>query len=190
MRLRSPATSAAVAALLLAVAALAGNVAAQTAVLRGRVLDAVTRAPVPGADVVVSGEASGGRRVLTDPAGRFAVSALAPGMAVVEVTFLGYRPALVSDVVVQTSRPTYVELLLERQAIEVEGLVVSAGAFRSPDAAPTSVRLLAAEELRRTPGGLQDVSRTLLSLPGVRGGVDNRNDLLVRGGGPGENAYY
>jgi hypothetical protein len=147
---------------------------------------------VAGADVVVSGGAlpPGGRRVLTDVEGRFAASGLAPGMAVLEVTFLGYRPALVSDVVLQTSRPTYVEVLLERQAIEVEGFVVRAGAFRVPDAAPTSVRLLAAEELRRTPGGFQDVSRTLLSLPGVLGGVDNRNDLVVRGGGPGENAYY
>jgi hypothetical protein len=45
-------------------------------------------------------------------------------------------------------------------------------------------------EIRRTPGAIGDISRTLLSLPGVLGGVDNRNDLLVRGGGPGENAYY
>ncbi|MHB1193232.1 MAG: TonB-dependent receptor [Longimicrobiales bacterium] len=170
----------------LAALALAHPAAAQTATLRGRVVDAVTRSPVAGADVVVSGA----RRVLTDAEGRFAVGALSPGMVVVEVGFLGYRPALVSEVVVQTSRPTYVEVLLERQAIEVEGFVVRAGAFRVPDAAPTSVRLLAAEELRRTPGGFQDVSRTLLSLPGVLGGVDNRNDLVVRGGGPGENAYY
>ncbi|MEM6647566.1 MAG: TonB-dependent receptor plug domain-containing protein [Bacteroidota bacterium] len=33
------------------------------------------------------------------------------------------------------------------------------------------------------------MSRSLLSLPGVTTGVDNRNDLLVRGGGPSENAY-
>ena len=181
-------------ALLVAAAAaliLAPRASAQTAALRGRVLEAVSRAPVSGADVVVGeAAASAARRVLTDADGRFALTGLAPGMVVVEVSFLGYRSALVSDVVVQTSRSTYVEVLLERQAIEVEGLVVRAGAFRVPDAAPTSVRLLAAEELRRTPGGLQDVSRTLLSLPGVLGGVDNRNDLLVRGGGPGENAYY
>ena len=197
MRLASSALLAVSAALLLAAGGHARPAAAQSpgapsAALRGRVLDAVTRAPVSGADVVVSGEAAGGvaKRVLTDAEGRFAVTRLTPGMVVAEVGFLGYRPALVPEVVVQASRPTYVEVLLERQAIEVEGLVVRAGAFRIPDAAPTSVRLLAAEELRRTPGGLQDVSRTLLSLPGVLGGVDNRNDLLVRGGGPGENAYY
>jgi hypothetical protein len=166
---------------------LAGPLHAQTAVLRGRVIDATSRSPLAGAEVGVMG---GGPRTLTDGDGRFTLDDLAPGMVAVEVRYLGYRPALVAEVVLQTSRSTYVEVAMDRQAIEIEGIVVGAGAFRVPDAAPTSVRQLAAEELRRTPGGLLDVSRTLLSLPGVLGGVDNRNDLLVRGGGPGENAYY
>ena len=38
---------------------------------------------------------------------------------------------------------------------------------------PVSIQVLAAEEVRRTPGGFQDISRTLLSLPGVSGGVDS-----------------
>ena len=171
-----------------ALAALPAPAAAQTAVLRGRVVDAVSRAPVAGADVALV--RGGALRTITDAEGRFTLSGLEPGMAALEVLFLGYRPALLSDLVLQPSRPTFVEVLLDRQAIELEGIVVGAGAFRVPEVAPTSVRVLAAEELRRTPGGLQDVSRTLLSLPGVLGGVDNRNDILVRGGGPGENAYY
>jgi hypothetical protein len=170
-------------ATMLAFAPIAG---AQTT-LRGRVLDAVSRRPLSGAEVTVVGE---GRRTLTDTQGSFVLSDLEPGMAAIEVEFLGYGPALVTDIVIQTSRSTFVEVLLERQAIELEGLVVGAAAFRIPEAAPTSVQILAAEEIRRSPGGLQDISRTLLSLPGVLGGVDNRNDLLVRGGGPGENAYY
>lgn len=137
----------------------------------------------------VAGRAATGR-TFTDGEGRFVLSGLVPRMVAVEARTLGYRPTLRAEVTLQTSRSTYVELLLDRQAIELEGLVVGAGAFRVPEAAPTSVTLLAAEEIRRTPGGLQDVSRTLLSLPGVLGGVDNRNDILVRGGGPGENAYY
>jgi outer membrane receptor for ferrienterochelin and colicin len=49
---------------------------------------------------------------------------------------------------------------------------------------------LAAEEIRRFPGGFEDIVRTVATLPGVavvnEGG---RNDLLVRGGGPSENLY-
>jgi hypothetical protein len=160
---------------------------AQTTILRGRVLDATTLEPLSGAEVTVVDRGAG---VLTRPDGSFVIPGLEPGVVSVEVRFFGYRPALLSETVLQTSRSTYLEARLERQVFELEGIVVGAGAFRVPEAAPTSVQVLAAEELRRTPGGLMDVSRTLLSLPGVLGGVDNRNDLLVRGGGPSENAYY
>jgi hypothetical protein len=151
------------------------------------VLDAESLRPLAGAAVVVEGREA---RALTDAEGRFTLAGLEPGLVAVSVELFGYRTALEAEVVLRSSRPTYVEIRLERQALELEGLVVDAPAFRVPDAAPTSVQLLSNEELRRTPGGLLDVSRTLLSLPGVLGGVDNRNDLLVRGGGPTENAYY
>jgi hypothetical protein len=178
-------SSTAVAMLLLS--GMVSGAAAQTAALRGLVVDAADRRPLQGATVTVVG---GAAQALTDSSGRFTIRELTPGLASVEVTLIGYRAALEAEVVLQTSRPTYVEFRLERQAIELEGLVVGAPAFRVPDAAPTSLTVLSNEELRRTPGGLMDVSRTLLSLPGVLGGVDNRNDLLVRGGGPGENSYY
>ena len=160
---------------------------AQTTTVRGRVMDGADLRPLAGASVTID---SRGAQVLTDAEGRFVIGGLAPGLVAVQADFIGYRSGLEAEVVLQTSRSTYVEFRLERQAIELEGLVIGAPAFRVPQAAPTSVQLLSNEELRRTPGGLLDVSRTLLSLPGVLGGVDNRNDLLVRGGGPSENAYY
>jgi len=166
---------------------LAPGLSAQTTTLRGLVVDAADLKPVASASVTVVDR---GAQVLTGSDGRFAVVGLEPGLVSVQVESLGYATGLVADVVLRTSRSTYVEIRLDRQALELEGIVVGAPAFRVPDAAPTSVQLLSNEELRRTPGGLLDISRTLLSLPGVLGGVDNRNDLLVRGGGPGENAYY
>jgi hypothetical protein len=172
---------------LAALAGTAGSVSGQTTTLRGRVLDGADLRPLQAATVVVVGRDA---RALTGAQGDFAIGGLEPGVVSVRVEVLGYEAALETEVVLQTSRSTYVEFRLSRQALEVEGLVVEAPAFRIPDAAPTSVQVLSNEELRRTPGGLADVSRTLLSLPGVLGGVDNRNDLLVRGGGPGENAYY
>jgi len=181
-----------VAAILLATAAAFGPLdvaplAAQTTILRGRVLDGADLRPLQAATVTVVGR---GGQTLTGADGGFVIDQLAPGVVSVQVEVLGYESALETEIVLQSSRSTYVEFRLSRQALEVEGIVIEAPAFRIPDAAPTSVQVLSNEELRRTPGGLSDVSRTLLSLPGVLGGVDNRNDLLVRGGGPGENAYY
>jgi hypothetical protein len=175
----------------LAFALHAAALSAQTGVIEGRAVDATTRAPL--ATVQVTARALDGRTAtaVTDAAGRFLIAGLEPGLYAVTGSSLGFAEELVPEVAVQSSRPTFVLLEMRRRAIELEGLTVSAGgAFAAPESAPVSVSRLSPEEVRRTPGGQLDISRTLLSLPGVIGGVDNRNDLLVRGGGPGENAYF
>ncbi|MDT8341945.1 MAG: TonB-dependent receptor [Longimicrobiales bacterium] len=167
--------------------------AAQDGVLRGQIVDALTRAPVAGAEVALlrAGEVDAPlSSVGADGAGTFRFSGLEPGLYTVRAHALGYAEGVRSEIPVRTSRPTFVLLELHPRAVEVAGITVTGGAFDVRPEAPVSATLLSAAEVRRTPGGLQDVSRTLLSLPGVVGGVDNRNDLLVRGGGPGENAYY
>ncbi|MBT8405610.1 MAG: TonB-dependent receptor [Gemmatimonadetes bacterium] len=165
------------------------GIAAAQGILEGRVVDRVTRAPLASALLEVE-TAAGARSVLAGSDGTFRLPGLEPGVYAVRATLLGYAPALVTDLVVQSSRPTFVLVEMRPTALELEGITVAADPFQVPSTAPVSATLLSPEEVRRTPGGLQDISRSLLSLPGVIGGVDNRNDLLVRGGGPGENAYY
>jgi hypothetical protein len=164
-----------------------GAASAQTATVTGRVLDRETRAPLAGAVVALQPQ---GLQALSDDQGRFRIEGVRPGMVRLEATYLGYAPAVETSVMARTSRPTFVSLELRPAAIEVEGITVQADAFRGREDAPTSTQRLTEVEIRRNPGGIGDISRSLLSLPGVLGGVDNRNDLLVRGGGPGENAYY
>lgn len=160
---------------------------AQSAVLTGRVLDAETRTPLAGAVVTVRPR---GLQTLTDDEGRFRIEGVTPGMLTVEADFLGYGTGVETSVMARTSRPTFVQLELKPVALEVEGITVEADLFRVGEDVPTSSQRLSEVEIRRTPGAIGDISRSLLSLPGVLSGVDNRNDLLVRGGGPAENAYY
>lgn len=166
------------------------GLAAQGGAVRGEVLDALTRSPIGSAEVVVVRDGTDRGSAVTDADGRFLVGGLEAGMYSLGVSALGYRPSVRTEIMVQSSRATFVLLALDPSAIQLEGVTVGGDAFDVPAAAPVSATRLSDVEIRRTPGGLQDVSRTLLSLPGVIGGVDNRNDLLVRGGGPGENAYY
>ncbi|MBT8396080.1 MAG: TonB-dependent receptor [Gemmatimonadetes bacterium] len=165
----------------------ASGAVAQTAVLTGQVLDVETRTPLPGAVVRVLAQ---GIQVLSDGEGRFRIEGVAPGMVRLEASTLGYSPTIQTSVMARTSRPTYVSLELRPAAIEVEGITVQANVFQVREDAPTSTQRLTEVEIRRTPGGVGDISRSLLSLPGVLSGVDSRSNLLVRGGGPGENAYY
>ena len=173
----------------LLVALTAPLVSAQT--LTGRVVDAVTQATLPGANVAVLGADDaliGGAAADLD--GAFAIEGLAPGTYRVRASFVGYDTRVLADVVIQGSRPTFVLFELREAAAGLEDeVVVTAGFFEDEPDAPVSVAVLGPEEIRRTPGGQNDISRSLLALPGVSSGVDNRNDLLVRGGGPSENAY-
>ena len=53
----------------------------------------------------------------------------------------------------------------------------------------SSVKKFSCEEIRRSPGGFEDVVRALSVLPGVARQSAGRNDLIVRGGAPSENLY-
>jgi hypothetical protein len=159
--------------------------------LTGRVVDAVTQESLPGANVAVlgsDGAVQGG--TATNPDGTYQISGLPAGTYRVRASFVGYDTQIRTDVVVQPSRSTFLLFELREAALDAGEVVVRAGFFDEAPDAPVSAQTLGPEEIRRTPGGQNDVSRSLLALPGVASGVDTRNDLLVRGGGPSENAYF
>ena len=176
--------------IVLAAVLLSESAFAQTGTVTGRVVDAVTQQTLPGASVLVPGRDSllAGQGV-TDLDGQFSIGGLAPGTYSVRASFVGFETAVQTDVVVQPSRPTFVLFELREAAVSAGEAVVTTGLFTEEPDAPVSVQALGPEEIRRTPGGRNDVSRSLLSLPGVVGGTDFRSDLLVRGGGPSENLY-
>jgi hypothetical protein len=53
-----------------------------------------------------------------------------------------------------------------------------------------SVQSIGINEIQRNPGGNQDISKVIQSLPGVASGLAFRNDLFIRGGGPNENRFF
>ncbi len=163
-----------------------------TGVVRGQVVEQGTGRPLPSASVrVAAGPAGAMERppVTTDAQGRFVLQRLPSGTLELQVQLLGYETLRSPELRITPGRAATVTLELRQRALELEGVEVRVSRLARPDDAPLSTRRLTAEQVRRTAGAQTDISRTLLSLPGVLGGVDNRNDLLVRGGGPGENLY-
>ena len=158
-----------------------------TGEIQGQVVDRATGRPLASAAVEV---VEGPGPVVTDVQGRFVLRGVPVGTMTVRARLLGYETLEIPEVRVTEGRATPLTLELREGALVLEGIEVRPSRFFTRDDAPTSTLRLSAEEVRRTAGGQTDLSRTLLSLPGVVGGVDNRNDLLVRGGGPGENAYW
>ena len=154
--------------------------------IRGQIIDELTEEPIIGANVIVDGTNRGSA---TDIEGNFFIDNIAVGTYGVRVDYIGYASRIVSDVVVKSSRPSVLTIKLQETVLELEAAVVVAEYFtKSPDT-PASTQVQSSEEIRRLPGGFEDVVRAISILPGVAQADGGRNDLIVRGGAPSENLY-
>lgn len=152
----------------------------------GRVVSASTSQPIDGAVVQLEGT---GTSAQTDAAGRFTLNDLIPGVYSLRARAIGYRPYVVSEVVVGSGKPLEVTVSLAPQPIELEALEVRPSYFQPPTQAIASTQDLGAEDVRRAPGVQEDVVRAVALLPGVAVTAAGRNDLIVRGGAPYENLF-
>jgi len=156
-------------------------------IIRGRVLDAQTREPLAGVNVLVLDSERG---AATDLEGRFLIDKLSPGTYRLEFDYVGYTSQKITDIVVSPVKPVVLNIKLMELLIETEKITVTAGYFVEETMTQPSTLGLSREEIRRFPGGFEDVVRTVSTLPGVAINTSGgRNDLLVRGGGPSENLF-
>ena len=173
-----------------AAALLAGVVAAharetpRAGSIHGQVLDAATRRPLAAAAVVVLDRSLA---AVTGDAGRFTLMDVPAGLHRVQIVLIGYESAILHDVVVRPNRVTPLAVELDEAAPAVREVVeVTADYFSAEEEAEVSTVSFRFEEIRRAPGSAGDVSRMLQVLPSVGMATDQRNDLIVRGGSPGE----
>ena len=152
----------------------------------GRVFDASTKQPIPFANVIVLGTNNG---AATDEQGYFKITGLPLNTYQVRASVVGFNPQTKTDVVIQTSKPAEIYFELVPQTIEIEGVTVTSDYFRKDPLEVNSIRSFSYEEIRRSPGGFEDVIRALSVLPGVAQADGGRNDLIIRGGAPSENLY-
>lgn len=169
--------------LLIALPILAQN----TSSITGTVVDERSKEPLIGVNVVIMGTQLGSS---TDLKGNFLIKKVPMGQYQLRFDYIGYKSVFKTDVVVKTSRTTVVNAEMQETLLEGETVTVTAGYFVEEEKIQTSTIALTREEIRRFPGGFEDVVRTVSTLPGVAiNTAGGRNDLLVRGGGPSENLY-
>ncbi len=164
-----------------------GLAAQEKGSITGRVVDAKTKKAMIGANIVVMNTNLGAAANLD---GDFTINNVPVGLYQVKFTFIGYEPLVKTDVVVKSAKPTYLNAELREDVVQQEAITVTAGYFVESAKVQPSTIALTQEEIRRFPGGFEDVVRTVSTLPGVSINMTaGRNDLLVRGGGPSENLY-
>jgi hypothetical protein len=156
---------------------------ASSAAITGVVLDRETRQPVAQAHAQLDGR---GTEQLTSEDGRFVFGLVEPGTHRLRVWRLDYAGVLISDVVVRPGRATALVVELVATPLPQTGLEVRASTFIPPRDRHGSSRTLTSDEIRRTPGTLEDPFRVVQDLPGAGVSSGLRNDVFPRGGSPDE----
>lgn len=155
--------------------------------LIGRVIDKQSNSPVPFANVVIWNTTTG---TVSDSAGNFSFSGLEPGFYQIKTSSIGYKPLISKAMLVTIAREAFVELPLEPLTVDIEEVTVIPSPYKKTEESPVSLIGIGIDEIERNPGSNRDISKVIQSLPGVASSVTFRNDIIVRGGGPSENAFY
>ena len=154
----------------------------------GKVIDRVTREGVPYAAVVVVGVEGSG--VLADSAGVFTLQDVPPGISQFSAIQLGYRTVVTPEYRITPYTP-FIEIEMDQDATEIAASSVRPSPFLRSVESPVSARIISVGDIEKIPGANKDVARIVRSYPGVSySPIGYRNDLIVRGGGPSENAFF
>jgi len=155
--------------------------------ISGRVIDSKTRLGIPFATVVVEGANSG---TTTDVDGNFKLSVTQEGYLKLQVSCVGYKPTLSSDLFVTKEKSAYIEIAMEPSSTDLTEVEIKAPQFVRKEESPVSLQTIGIREIERNPGGNRDISQVIRSLPGVASSPSFRNDIIIRGGAPSENKFY
>lgn len=161
-------------------------IAASTGKITGSIYDNHTLEPLIGANILVVGTQRG---AASDAEGNFVIEDLRAGSYNLEIRYLGYQTVKRSNVIVNPNRATTIEVGMQLSALEGESVEVTASYFDRPKEAVVSTRSMDFEEIRRSPGDLVDIQRAMQALPAVVSGSDQLNEIIIRGGYPGENLF-
>ncbi|WP_395051894.1 carboxypeptidase-like regulatory domain-containing protein [Flavobacterium sp.] len=158
----------------------------QTGIIRGKVIDKQSEKPIVGANIELIG--TEGIAEISDADGNFKLSNVPLGRQNIQVSFLGYESAFVSEIDVTTGKENSVSISMTEKFNSLDEVVVTGGGQNKAKAinkmAAVSVRQFSAEEANRYAGGRSDVARLASNFAGVATADDSRNDIVVRGNSP------
>lgn len=153
--------------------------------LRGTVLDADSKASLPGAVViVVIGEEK--KPTTTDLNGVFEVKNVPVGKVDVHVSYIGYEPFMARNVELTSGKEKVMNIELTEQVVKIEEVTITArgrGETQNQMAA-LSARSFSVRETERYAGSWGDPARMASNFAGVITANDSRNDIIIRGNSP------
>lgn len=166
--------------------------AQKSGILQGTVKDKTSQERIYFATVAVLGTTPM-KSTETDSLGNFQLN-LPIGTYNLQTSFVGYETITTYNVDITTGNVNTTTIEMVENSSNTKEVVVNSNKMIRVATleSPNSIQRLGIQEIKSNPGGNFDVFKVVQSLPGVGApaGVGNRNDMVIRGGSPGENAYY
>jgi len=168
---------------------LTGFLSAQnTGSLSGRILDAQSQLPLEGATVILIGTSLG---VVTDQDGYFTIEDIPTQSYNVEASYLGFESLTLFNVIVKSVGNIPLLFKLNEIAENLDEVVLVQSPFKTSSETPLSTQTFSAVEIETYPGGNNDITKVVQSMPGISPSIGGfRNDIIIRGGAPNETVYY
>ena len=160
---------------------------AQTATISGVVLNSINNEPIEFVKIQLVGQSKG---AITDSTGSYYIKGIEPGIYSIKATSSEYIDFIISDITLTAARSSQINFDLNQITLNIDEVTVTVKPFRQNKESPLSLKTLNATEIERLPGANRDVSKVLQALPGVASPASFRNDIIIRGGSPGENKFF
>ena len=155
-------------------------------IIRGQVLDSENQLPLTGANILVNKNNLG---TISDENGFFILENIPQGYYNISISYIGYKLKIINDVWVRPRAHDFLSMTLDPKVLKLEGISVEESYFSNSIVNEYQSISFNNDEIRRAPGAGQEISRILNSLPSVASVGENRQDMMVRGGGPTENGF-
>jgi hypothetical protein len=154
-----------------------------TQVIKGIVQDKESHIPLQGVAVAVIDLDSkpGG---VTDDNGRFLVANVPVGKHSIRISYLGYQPVELNDVLVTSAKEVVLLVEMEEIANKIDEVTINAKREHINEMAIVSAKTFDVQETERYAGSRADPARMASNFAGVQGADDSRNDIVIRGNSP------
>ncbi|RAK00141.1 outer membrane receptor protein involved in Fe transport [Larkinella arboricola] len=163
--------------LLLCLLALAGRAQTLTQTLRGTVTDASQGRPLAGASVQLLNANTG---TITDEQGRFRLTNVPVGRQQLSVSFVGYEPMIINEVLVESGKEQVLDIQLQPGVQQLgEATAIGTRTDRT-----ISAEYITTEQVLRFPASYLDPARLATAYAGVVNAYDGTNNISVRGNSP------
>jgi hypothetical protein len=158
----------------------------QEQTVRGKVIDQDSKTPIIGANVIIVGS-NPIMGASTDLDGNFRITNVPVGRITLQVTYLGYEPQMLSNLLVGSGKELVLTIEIAESVVALADITVTAQGNKQEalnEMATVSAKVFTVEETKRYAGSFNDPARMVSNFAGVAANPSGENDIVVRGNSP------